>query len=280
MYKKLILIVIIFLFNIVSYSQNIGQKDVQKLNYTDINGQKQGHWKKAYPNGKTAYDGYFINDKPTGEFLRYFESGNISAKLKYRKDGEHSKAKLYYEDGKVAAEGNYIGKLKDSTWNYYAEDGRIAMVENFSIGKKHGKFIKYWENGNTEEETNWLDDIQVGMWRQYFESGKIKMETRLDKGKRTGLFYYYFESGQYEISGKYKNDLKDGVWIVFERNGKIKNQITYLNGKAINQDELDIIETEELKKLDQNKFILRDPEKFMNNINEYLRMQNDDNGGE
>ena len=137
MTNKQILILLLTFYVHISYSQNVAKGYVTKINYTDINGQKQGHWKKIYPNGKTAYEGNFMNNKPVGEFLRYFESGNICARLIYDKNGEHSTAKLYYEDGKLAAQGNYFVKQKDSTWNYYARDGRLIMIENYRCGKKN-----------------------------------------------------------------------------------------------------------------------------------------------
>ncbi len=62
-------------------------QDAQVVNQTDKYGKKQGHWIKKYPNGNVMYDGFFRNDKPAGEFRRYYEDNTLKSLLVFNADG-------------------------------------------------------------------------------------------------------------------------------------------------------------------------------------------------
>ena len=62
----------------------VEQIEKGELNVTDEDGLKQGKWTKVYPNGTMAYEVYFENDKPVGEYKRYHENGKLSSVLTYK----------------------------------------------------------------------------------------------------------------------------------------------------------------------------------------------------
>ena len=94
------------------------------INYTDINGNKQGHWEKKYQNGTIAYKAEFKNNKLVGEYTRYYQTGTIKAIIKYDITGNKGKAILYWDDGTKMATGNYINQnVKDSIWVYFPRMG-------------------------------------------------------------------------------------------------------------------------------------------------------------
>ncbi|GAH37310.1 unnamed protein product, partial [marine sediment metagenome] len=67
MQKKRLMIGGLFLLTAQIFAQvPLSDKDTL-LNQVDKNGLKQGYWKKYYDNGNIKYEGYFKNDKPTGE---------------------------------------------------------------------------------------------------------------------------------------------------------------------------------------------------------------------
>jgi len=69
-----ILILLIFSGVFNAYSQ---------LNQTDVNGFKQGHWIRKYPNGIVMYDGNFRDGHPVGELKRYYENGTIKSVMNF-----------------------------------------------------------------------------------------------------------------------------------------------------------------------------------------------------
>jgi antitoxin component YwqK of YwqJK toxin-antitoxin module len=141
--KNLFLSIAIVFLVLQANAQNIGQEGDTLMNYVDINGLKQGHWKKTYENGVLQYETYFVNGKPVGDFKRYDKSGNIYAHLVHDTVSEFARAQFFYRSGKIAATGNYIGKEKDSIWNYFDDNGILYLQESFKKGVKNGAFRKY-----------------------------------------------------------------------------------------------------------------------------------------
>ncbi len=110
-------IIIILLFSLLQ-SQSFPQQG-STLNQTDKSGLKQGHWIKKYPDGNVMYDGFFRNDKPVGEFRRYYEDRTIKSLLVFNESGSEALATLYYQNGNVASKGKYINQLKKVPGNFF-----------------------------------------------------------------------------------------------------------------------------------------------------------------
>jgi antitoxin component YwqK of YwqJK toxin-antitoxin module len=251
--------------------QNIGQTGDSLVNYTDINGMKQGYWKKVYENGNIAYEGYFKNDEPIGNFKRYFEKGGLSTDLHYDEVTRICRARLFHENKKVAAVGNYYEKKKDSIWTYYTRDGNLIAKESYKMGLRHGKFYKYYSDGTLAEEQTFENDKQHGPWRRFYPNGNPRLETMYKNGKRHGLFYVYFENGRVQISGAYKNDVRDKSWVFYLKDGKIDYKMEYEKGNPKNPELLDERQRREFEEYERNRYKLRDPEHFINDPEKFLR---------
>ncbi|NJO88826.1 MAG: toxin-antitoxin system YwqK family antitoxin [Chloroflexia bacterium] len=240
------------------------------VNKTDKEGRKQGFWKKVYPNGVVAYEVYFKDDKPAGTHKRYHESGKLMAKLVFEENGEWADAELFNDKEQLIAKGKYKNKLKEGTWLFFMDNVKVAE-ETYLLGKRNGTSKTFYKNGNVSEEKNWENDIENGVWRQYYENGKIKLETRVDRGVRNSVYYTYHPNGQLEVRGRYKDDHMDGDWTYYDDKGGEIHRITYNMGKSDQQEELDKIHSDALKKLEENKGRLKDPANYINNPNEYLK---------
>lgn len=264
-------ILLMLMYPICVFSQNVGQKGDSIINYVDINGMKQGHWQKKYKNEQIAYDAYFVNDKPVGEYKRYYANGKMSAHIIYDKEGNNGKAKIYWDDGKLMAEGNYINaNVKDSVWKFYGADERVVAEVTYKSGIKDGPATNYYKNGNKSELINFKNDIKEGLWRQYFDDGSTRFETVFKDGKRNGTFHYYYQSGRIKYKGKYVNDLKHGKFIEYETDGSVKTEIEYVYGKATNEDELNREFAKEIEEADKHKDKYKEPtieDVFKNNRN-------------
>ncbi len=268
--RSIFITVLFVLFILSLKAQNVGQTGDTIVNYIDINGLKQGHWKKIYENGNTAYEGYFKNDKAVGNFKRYFEKGGLSTDLHCDDLGRICRAKLFHPNNKVAATGNYYEQKKDSIWNYYTQAGDLISVETYQAGLKHGKFYKYYADGNLAEETTYDNDKLHGVWRRFYPNGNPRIETMYKNDKRHGLFYVYFENGKVQISGAYSNNLRNKSWIFYLDNGKIDFEMKYKNGKAKNPELLEERQRKEFEKFEKNRYHLKDPQNYMRNPEEYF----------
>lgn len=278
---KLIFIALFFL-SIQCFAQNVGQKggDTAVWNYTDINGLKQGKWLKFdKAKKKKLYEGYFINNRPVGEFKRFHPNGKYSAIMFYEKKSEKIRAKFYYDTEVLSAEGIYLKEnVKDSTWNFYGVDKALIVKETYINGKKNGISYKYFRTKDKSgapiksEEIEYKNDLRDGIWKQYFDSGKLKLETAYVKDTVDGYYTFYLDNGNFYCMGLYKKGLKEGVWTYKDDTGK-KIEIKYKKGVPINNVELSKKLEMEMKKLNENSKNLKDPEKMQNQPEQYFMGQ-------
>ncbi len=273
---------LLFILPMALLAQNVGQKsnDTTVWNYTDINGLKQGNWLKFdKEKKKKLYEGFFINNRPVGEFRRFHPNGKYAAVLFYYKDSEKIKAKFFWNTGVLAAEGIYAKEnSKDSTWNYYGVDKALLVKESYTNGIKNGLSIKYFRakdpNGNSikSEEIEYKNNLRDGIWKQYFDSGKLKLESAYVRDTVNGNYVFYTDAGTVYCAGKYKKGLKEGDWNYKDINGK-KYSIKYRNGKALNDAEINKKFEDDLNKMLKDSPTLQDPEKMKGMPEQYFMGQ-------
>jgi len=265
--------VIIYLFiwilaiNTAISQTNSHTKD-SVINYLDINKKRQGRWIKPYDNGKTAYEAYFINDIPIGEYKRYYYNGELKAKINYSKDKSgKGTVVLYWDTGIKMAEGHYINiKTKDGIWKMYGTDGALMVTITYANGKKNGEEIKYFRNNNPSELITWKNDIRNGAWKQFYDNGKTRLLSFYNNGERTGIFQIFYPTGRYYLKGNYKADLREGLWQYFDNTGKIWKELEYKNGVPKNQIEISKELENKLDKWEKEKGTIPEPtlENIMN----------------
>lgn len=256
--KKIILALI--LLPLLSTAQNVGQDADSILNYTDINGLKQGHWIKKYPNGNTQYEAYFVDGKPVGEYKRFDRNGYLYAHLTYDEKGIKADAKFFHRSGKLCAIGKYIGQERDSIWLYYSDGGILYLQESYSNGIKDGTFIRYSSERKKLEETTWKNGIKDGPWRKYFSSGNIMFDVNYTNGKLNGEGKVYYDNGKLNKKGKYVNDLMEGSWLIFDESGNYKKQYVYKHGYC---EELAEEQNREINELESHKGEIEGPEEHL-----------------
>jgi len=232
---------------------------------------RQGHWVKKDNNNKVVYEGDFKNDVPIGEFKRYHTNGAVKAVMVYNADQTMAYTKLYDNTGELSAEGNYTAnKQKDGMWKYYGQKETLCLIENYKEGKLNGKVVTLYENQNLAEELYWKDGKLDGQWLRYYENGNLRMTTQHVDGKRVGEFKVYYINGKPEVKGSYKDDLPDGTWKIYTEDGRLDHTLTYVNGKLSNEEEMDKELAKELNDMETNKNKYKDPEKFMDNPENYF----------
>lgn len=68
-----------------------------------------------FPDGKTVYlKSDFVDGKQHGEYIEYFQNGNISYKYSFKNGVEDGEWVWYNEDGSIQRKCNYLdGQLLD-----------------------------------------------------------------------------------------------------------------------------------------------------------------------
>jgi antitoxin component YwqK of YwqJK toxin-antitoxin module len=234
----------------------------QSVNQTDKEGRKQGHWIKKYQNGNVMYDGFFSNDKPTGEFKRYYDDSTLKSVLVFSKNGTEAKASLFYSNGLVASAGKYVNQLKEGKWQFFSaiSKGLLVSEVEYSGDKKNGSSVKYYPDSTIAEKVCYVNDVRNGEYVKYYPGGTLSLKTNYLNGKMDGKFEAFYENGKPEFLGQYKNDLREGTWIIYRKDGSQRFKTEYTLGIPNNRD-VDIYQSNYIDSLERNKVKIADPEK-------------------
>ena len=261
--RILLLLIFSCMLSYQAFNQNVGEKGNKDslINYTDIQGNKQGKWTKNYKSGVKAYEATFVNNKLVGEYKRYFTTGTLMAHINYNKTGDEGYAKIFYDTGGICGEGKYIKQnVRDSIWKYYGTDGKLLSEVSYKSGKADGPSKSYFRNGKVSEIVTFKDSIRDGLWRRYYEEGGTEMETMHVKGKRHGVFNVFYYNGQIKIKGRYANDLPSGKWIFYNQDGTLEKELEYTDkGRLVNQDEVDAEFAKQVLEWDKLKGTIPEP---------------------
>jgi antitoxin component YwqK of YwqJK toxin-antitoxin module len=253
MNKFAILLIGALTFSYLAEAQN------DTLNKTDENGLKQGYWLVKYDNGNTKYEGYFVNDKPSGMLKRYFEDGELKAEMNFI-SSDSAYSTIYYPNGNKASEGSYVNSKKCGEWKYYSfYNTQLTSIETYNSNAKDGRSLTYYESGSIAEEKNFTNDVQNGIWKQFYESGNLKLSASYDNGILNGQYTVYYDNRLKYVDGRYKQGKMNGDWYYFDENGQIKFKAKYKNGTLLNEDELDDMERDFFKRMDENKGKFNEP---------------------
>lgn len=211
---KLRLILVLLLINSVCYSQTVQTDTINKI---DKNGRKQGYWEKKDQYGKLKYKGFFINDKPNGEFKYYYPEGTIKAVSNFYNNGTRSFTKTFYNNGKLMSEGYYLNDKKDSTWKYYNGYDVVIREEFYKNHLNQGEWKTYSNDGTLIEKTTWKNGIKDGPWELNYIDGKIKSQYK--NNFLEGLYQDFSIENKLKSQGKYIKGKMEGVWFWYNNDG-------------------------------------------------------------
>jgi antitoxin component YwqK of YwqJK toxin-antitoxin module len=208
---------------------------VNKTNFTDSLGRKQGFWKK-YNKDTLKYEGQFKNDIPIGEFKYYFPNGKIKAQTTYSDNGKLAKTIMYLPDGKKNGEGTYIDKKKDGLWMYYGTNGRKISEEHYDKGVKTGEWRYYYDDGKINRVENYKNNLKDGVWMEFYPDSILKSKGNYVLDKQEGSVQFYGTNGKIILAGKYANDLKEGEWMFFNDIGAGERKLTYKASELLKEE--------------------------------------------
>ena len=211
---------------------------IQGQNQLDDQGRKSGPWRIDYPNGNPRYEAIFREGKPVGIMVRYYESGEVRARMKFDPpQANRSVAEMFYKSGKRAAAGIYLNKLKDSVWTYYSGyDGTVRLRDGYLEGKRHGKATRLYPDGEVSEEIMWKDDRREGPWMQYFGDGSIRLKGHYENNMLNGPYEVYYSNNILMMSGTYLNNQSTGTWSYYDEAGNLLYTLEYEHGRPVDHE--------------------------------------------
>ncbi|GHT72832.1 hypothetical protein FACS189456_2420 [Bacteroidia bacterium] len=231
------------------------------FNTLDVQGRKQGFWKKRYPNGKVAYTAFFVNNYVRGDLVRFHDNGKKMAVIHYFDGEQPAFAKLFSTTGALVAEGRYIKDgVKFGIWKYF-KDGKASLQENYdSVGKMDGEQVSFYPTGKVFERKRFSHGLQTGLYEQIDLNGQPVVEMMYKDGKRNGKVRYYYSNNQIRIDGQYADNVRTGEWTFYDNRGKVERCAVYVDGVASDQDKIDAYQTEYLERMEKDKGRYKEPE--------------------
>lgn len=259
--SKVVIRTVVILLTLLLLPVEIRSQSPDTINITDVNGRKQGHWIRRYPDSTIMYDGFFKNDKPIGEFRRYTEDGKLKSLMIHKEGVDEVRVTFFHPNGFIAAEGVYINQKKEGKWRLYSQrtDKYLICEEFYKNDLRNGLSTKFYKDGKTAETISYVDDVKQGEWLQYYVTGKLCIRGNYIDGKLHGTFDVLYANGLPEYKGQYTNDVRDGLWLVYNEDGSLEHEMVYKLG-ALNDPELAQKETDFLDQLEKNKGKISDPE--------------------
>jgi len=111
-----------------------------KIKYTNLNLEYNFRWMNV--------NIYEKSGEITGEYITYFENGNIQEK------------------------GNYSNGIKRGEWSTYYENGQIYKKDLYDEnGKLNGPFVYFFEDGQLFQKGNYHNGNLDGWWEQHYRGG-------------------------------------------------------------------------------------------------------------
>ena len=128
---------------------------------------------------KSKEKGLYEDGEKTGEWLTYYDNGNIESKGSY-----------------ISGDKDYIWEDKNGLWQYFYKNG---------ILKEEGEFIVYESYGTKKNGRH-------GVWKEYHDNGQLKVELQYNarhwsSGKIVkGIYNCYDREGNLYQKVHYNNE--------------------------------------------------------------------------
>ena len=232
----LLLAILLVLFSLVGFAQNIKVKNYYKGNrilkeeffVKDAKSNiLDGQYIAYFSDGKIKTKGDYVNNKPVGIWEYYFESGALKMKGEMQDEGAGMWV-YFFEKGNKNMEGRLRNGKRDGNWRFYYEYGGLKSVGNFEEGKRIGKWLYYNENTTLKAEAEYKNNR--GYYTRHYESGAVKAKGLNVDGKSDSTWVYFHENKHQKATGNYEQGIKEGLWKYYHENGTLASEGEYLAG--------------------------------------------------
>ena len=95
-----------------------------------------------------------------GLYYEKYTREPFTGKVTGKKQGKISKGKRegewiwYYENGELSSKSNYKDGKEDGEWLWYHRNGQLQTKGNYKNDKQEGEYLSYYKNGQL-----WAKDI-------------------------------------------------------------------------------------------------------------------------
>jgi len=179
--------------------------------------------------------GSLVDNKPDGQWLWYYENGQIWRKEDYKKGVLHGKQITYHQNGSLNGERNFMnGKIEGKCYLYYP-NGKLKNEVTCKDDKRNGQHIEYYEDGKIKFKMNFLNEEIEGEFLLYHPNGNLREECNFKRNKKNGKIRQYYKSnGKLMVDFSVTDgEVDDQEIIIYNNDGSILSSSKYQNKKMI-----------------------------------------------
>lgn len=187
------------------------------------NGKKHGEWLSYYENGQLGVKQTFVEGVLDGPYLEYSPYGQLIIETTYKNNKTNGVFKRYSFGNTLQQLGEYeLGKRVGKWVSYYPETNIIESESYYDErGNKTGTWTYYYENRRVARIERYENDIAVGIWEEFFPNRSLSKRQTYDLGVPVGEYIEYHQNGEISVSGQYNNGAKTGLWKNFYPDGRV-----------------------------------------------------------
>jgi TonB family protein len=103
-----------------------------------------------------------------GDFIYYYEDGQISTKYHITKNLFNGNYMKYYENGVISREGKYVQDLLEGEWITYYKNGNVKSLEEYKNSKYNGDCYWYFKNSQmSSHESYTMNELNsIEFWNE------------------------------------------------------------------------------------------------------------------
>lgn len=142
------------------------------------NSMKDGPY-KLVENGIVRDDGNYKENVYHGEWIEYYETGELYLKINYTEGKKNGKATYFFKDGTISQQGEFINDEQEGVWKSFDKNNNLKSETTFSKGKYHGE-AKFYANGIVVNSGEYANGSKIGNWK--FFDNKGRFSSKIDFG--------------------------------------------------------------------------------------------------
>jgi len=224
--KKTLIVMMLALFAMPLFAQNIESVDAKKLpdglykgkggdcsiEGMVKNGQKTGAWIEYYLSNEYLPKRIvnFENGKRNGVYVEIDKTGSLTKKAEYKNDQLEGQVSEWYRGGRLSKLNTYKDGQMDGRQILCYEKGGNLEVAEYKNGKRDGLTIWYYESGAKKMTIEYTQGQFNGKQESFYPDGSLKSEATYKNGKLQGKKKTYEEKAKVvDDNKKAANDTKD-----------------------------------------------------------------------
>jgi antitoxin component YwqK of YwqJK toxin-antitoxin module len=176
---------------VLSLSFQVFADGLGELNRVDANGLRQGYWiikgymlkNAGYSANATVEEGHYLNGNKEGLWKRFYPDGKLRNEITFRNGSPYGPYTVYYPNGLVEERGSWHRNKNVGEFARFYDDGKPQQAFFFADnGKRNGVQKYYHDNGQLALEVEIINGKEEGIMRRYYPDGRLKETKEMNDG--------------------------------------------------------------------------------------------------